>query len=267
MIPVPDPVPTPADCRIVTYNVLYEGAGPEGPTWERRRDGVVGELARLSPDVVALQEVWLSQLPDLRAKLPGFSWVAVDDDQQHTPVGYRDETFDLLETGSFWLVPPGTDPGVPGWDGQYQRLVTHATLRDRTGGPPLTVLSVHLDHEGEHARREGVALVRERLGDIAPGEAVVAGDFNCQPGSPAHDRATADRTDRPSLRDAAAITDTREGPRETYVGFTPEDQPKNIDHVLVTDGLGVERVVCCVPPGESTLPPSDHRPVLVDLRY
>jgi endonuclease/exonuclease/phosphatase family metal-dependent hydrolase len=267
MTPVPDPVPEPAGRRIVTYNVLYEGVGPDGPPWERRREAVVDELGRLSPDIVGLQEVWLSQLPDLRAALPEFSWVAIDDAQQHTPIAYRSDSFDLLDWGSFWLVPHGTDPGVPGWDANYQRLVTHATLQDRTGGPPLTVLSIHLDHEGEHARREGVGLVRERVGDIAAGEAVVAGDFNCRPGSPAHERATADRPDLRSLRDVAAVAKHRAGPSETYTGFRPADEARNIDHVLVTGGVTVERVVTCVPPSESTHPPSDHRPVFADIRY
>ncbi len=265
-VPVPDPVPAPADCRVVTYNVLYEGANPPGHGWERRRPAVVAELERLSPDVLALQEVWLSQLPALRAALPAFSWVATDGDQQHTPIAYRDDAFDLLDSGQFWLVPPETGPGRPGWDATYQRLVTHATLQP-TDGPTVTVLSLHLDHEGARARREGVALVRDRLDDLPGEEAVVAGDFNCRPGSPAHERATADRDGWRSLRDAATMADTRTGPTETYTGFTAGDDPKNIDHVLVTDGLDVERVVTCVPPGAEDRPPSDHRPVLVTLRY
>jgi endonuclease/exonuclease/phosphatase family metal-dependent hydrolase len=267
MTPVPDPVPAPTDCRVVTYNVLYAGAEMGGPAWEHRRDAVVGELARLSPDIVALQEVWLDQLPELQAALPEFSWVAVDDTQQHTPIAYRSDAFDLLDRGSFWLVGPETEPGRPGWDGSYQRLVTHATLQDRSGGPALTVMSVHLDHEGERARREGVTLVRDRLEDCPGSEGVVAGDFNCRPGSVAYERATADRPDGRSLRDAAAVADSREGPPETYTGLRPEDDPQNIDHVLVTGGLDVERVVTCVPPAESASPPSDHRPVLADIRF
>jgi endonuclease/exonuclease/phosphatase family metal-dependent hydrolase len=76
----------------------------------------------------------------------------------------------------------------------------------------LTVVSLHLDHEGARARREGIALVRDRLGDFPGDVAVVAGDFNCPPGSPAHDRATADREDARQFRDAAAVADSREGP-------------------------------------------------------
>jgi endonuclease/exonuclease/phosphatase family metal-dependent hydrolase len=217
--------------------------------------------------VVALQEVWLDQLPDLRAALPAFSWVAVDDDHQHTPVAYRSEAFELLDWDSFWLAGPETEPGRPGWDGTYQRLVTHATLRDRASDQRFTVASVHLDHTGDRARREGVTLVRERLTDVVGGEAVVAGDFNCRPGSPAHERATTDRAGLLPLQDATTVADAREGPAETYTGFTSEDEPGNIDHVLVTEGLDVERVVTCVPSAESTRPPSDHRPVVADLRY
>jgi endonuclease/exonuclease/phosphatase family metal-dependent hydrolase len=266
MTPVPDPVPAPADRRIVTYNILYEGANPDHP-WEQRRGRVVDELERLSPDILALQEVWLNQLTALRSSLSGFSWVTVEDPQQHTPIAYREAAFDLETWGSFWLVPPESEPGVPGWDAAYQRLVTHATLRDRQEEVLLTVVSLHLDHEGARARREGIALVRDRLGDFPGDVAVVAGDFNCPPGSPAHDRATADREDARQFRDAAAVADSREGPAESYTGFGPSDAPANIDHLLVSDGLAVERAVTCVPPSESTRPPSDHRPVFADIRY
>lgn len=263
--PVPDPVPASTDCRVLTYNVLYDGVSDESDDWTDRSEWLVDELDRLQPDVVAFQEVWMDQFRELRSALPAFSFVGTDDSRQHTPIAYRTDGFDLQEWGTFWLSGPETDPGVPGWDGTYQRLVTHVTLRDQSQSRTLTVYSVHLDHEGARARRKGIELVRERVPDT--GDAIVAGDFNCQPGSPAYRRAVVDHSELRSLSDAATVAASVSGPAETYTGFTDEDESQNIDHILVTGGLAVERVVTCIPRDEDTRPPSDHRPVFADLRY
>lgn len=262
---VPDPVPAPTDCRILTYNVLYDGVNTESDDWTDRRAWLVDELDRLQPDVIAFQEVWMNQFRNLRSALPAFSFVGTDGDRQHTPIAYRTNQFDLCEWGTFWLSGPETDPGLPGWDGTYQRLVTHATLCDRNHSQELTVYSVHLDNEGTQARQEGIQLVREHVSNT--GEAIVAGDFNCLPDSPAHRRATVEQSGLRSLSDVTTEAASVSGPAETYTGFTARDDPRDIDHILVTSGLAVEQVVTCVPRNEDTQPPSDHRPVFADLWY
>jgi endonuclease/exonuclease/phosphatase family metal-dependent hydrolase len=267
--PIPDPVPPQPDCRILSYNVLYEGVGPDGHGWADRREAVTAELARLSPDVVAFQEVWMGQFTDLGDSLSEFSWVAATETPAHTPIAYRTDLFELTESGTLWLAPPDEEPGVPAWDATFQRLSTYATLEDPSSGQSLTVLNVHLDHEGEQARREGIALARERLTERQPDtEVVLAGDFNCQPTDPAYRRATSKHEEWVALSDAASVAHTVGGPKHTYTGFEIEDwEPQNIDHVLVSDGLEVEQAVTCVPPTEPELRPSDHRPVLADISY
>jgi endonuclease/exonuclease/phosphatase family metal-dependent hydrolase len=257
------------DCRVVSYNVLYAGLGPEGHDWTDRRRAVVAELDRLSPDVVAFQGVWMAQVDDLQASLPAFSWVTATETPAHTPIAYRSDQFELIEADTFWLSPPGTVSGAPAWDAAFQRLATYATLDDRTTDTTVTVLSVHLDHEGNRARREGVTLIRDRLDDVAAdSEVVVAGDFNCRPGDPAHARATAEHESWQPLADAASVAAETGGPAAIYTGFDIEQMdPQNIDHVFVSDGIDVERVVTCVSPVAPNRRPSDHRPVLADLSW
>ncbi|WP_336327273.1 endonuclease/exonuclease/phosphatase family protein [Halovenus sp. HT40] len=267
--PFPDPVPEPAECRLVSYNVLYEGVAPDGHGWSERSAAVIAELRRLSPDIIAFQEAWKNQYAELRELLPAFSWVAATDTPAHTPIAYRSDQFDLASSGTFWLSPPEADPGTPAWDAMYQRLATYATLDDLDTDRSLTVMNVHLDHEGDRARREGVALARDRLADLATGsEIALAGDFNCQPGDRAYDRATTDHEGWPSLSDAGTVAEQTAGPTETYTGFPGEDyQPENIDHVFVSDGVAVDRVLTCLPATSPDQRPSDHRPVLADLSY
>jgi len=49
----------------------------------------------------------------------------------------------------------------------------------------LVVVNTHLDHISEEARQKGTALIASRLAEQDV-PVVVGGDFNCEPGSPAH---------------------------------------------------------------------------------
>ena len=254
--------------RVLTYNVRYEGT-TDGPlSWEARRSAVVSELRRLDADVLALQELWLNQLPDLRERLTDYEWVAESGELPHTAIAYRPARFALVEGETFWLSEPDAEPGAAGWDATYQRRVTRATLRDRETERPLAMYSVHLDHEGDRARREGIGVIRDRASTLGNDcEVVVAGDLNAEPGALAYERAVAVEPGWRSLHDAARVASVVDGPGATYTGFGGEDD-RCLDHVLVSDRLSVDRFRRCVPSSESSrFRPSDHRPVLAELRH
>jgi endonuclease/exonuclease/phosphatase family metal-dependent hydrolase len=210
----------------------------------------------------------MEQFADLRSSLPDLSWVAATETPAHTPIAFRTDLFEVADSGTFWLSPPDKDPGVPAWDATYQRLATYATLDHLGTGKRMSVMNVHFDHEGEQARRESVSLVRDRLTEMPGDETLLAGDFNCQPGDPAYRRTTAEKAGWTALSDARSRAETTGGPSETYTGFESEpDESTQIDHIMVSDGIGVERLLTCVPTAEPEMKPSDHRPVLADLSY
>lgn len=269
------------EVRLLTYNVLYEGAadglypelGAETDmySWENRRDSVAETVVGQEPDIVAFQEVWLGQSEDLRGRLPEFGWVGRGGEMEHTPIAYRKDRFAVVDEGAFWLSEPDAEPGEAGWDASNQRLVTHATFREADGSR-LAVFSVHLDHEGELARREGARLVREEVTGLTDDEtpAVVAGDFNCEPGSEAYEKMTEEDALLRNLRETRASASVVDGPKMTFTGLHEEDDEDEmqIDHAFVTDQVVVERHTTCVPDSEREgFRPSDHRPVVVDLRY
>ncbi len=264
--------------RVGTYNVRYAGIDEGQFAWEQRRDAVVTAIRRADADVMALQEVWLEQLPDLRDRL-NYEWIAHPDASgPHTPLAYEPTRFTVVDDGTFGLAPGG-ERGVVAWDAHFQRLVTYATLRDRQTDRTFTVFSVHFDHEGTTARRESARLLTDRLPD---GPCVVAGDYNCESGSEPYRRLAE------PLIDTAHRAADRQGPRSTYVGFgrsdedaaaanrddpdgrggadqddvgpsTPIDR-RRLDH-LFARGFDVQRHRVCVPDGLA----SDHRPVVTDL--
>lgn len=271
--------------RVATYNVRYSGLDGGALAWDARRDGVAATIRAIAPDAVALQECWLGQLDDLRERLPGYGWAGVPDAAgEHTPVGYRTDRVALEAVDAFG-VAPGGERGVAAWDADLPRTVTRATLRVPGVERAVPVFSVHLDHRGSEARLEGARLVVDRLPD---GPVVVAGDCNCEPGSAPY------RVLAAELDDARAVAADRSGPAATYVGFggraageSDAPEPRRIDHVFVRGfDVAAYRVVgsgdvgvsldgdADVPPGDGAnpsasdgadLPPSDHRPVVVDL--
>ena len=262
--------------RLLSYNVLYTGVedglypeiDTEAYTWEERRDTVAEAIKAEGPDIVTFQEVWMNQFDDLRERLPGFGWVGSDEGTKHTPIAYRTDRFDIVDRGSFWLSEEDAEPGEAGWDGAHQRLVTYATLRN--GEDEVTVFSVHLDHVGEEARREGARMVREKVTAIGGDTPViVAGDFNCEPGSDAYKRMIEGNEAWRGLEDTRETARAVEGPEITFTGLHEDDseEEQNLDHIFVAD-FDVVRQATVVPEDESEeFRPSDHRPVVADLVY
>ena len=251
--------------RVATYNLRYAGLD-DGPwSWDRRRDRVAAVLGEIGADVLALQECWYGQLDDLRARTD-YDWVAFPDDNgAHTPIGFDPDRFDRVDADAFGIAPDG-ERGVVGWDAAYPRQATRATLRDRTTQTTFAVVSVHLDHRGSTARREGAKFVRDRLPD---GPAVVAGDCNCTPDTEPYAALTT------ALSDSRRAATTVDGPEATYVGFggnaTDEDgpaDPRRLDYVFTR---GFETLGVAVHAGDAdgdddpARRPSDHRPVATDL--
>jgi len=126
---------------------------------------------------------------------------------------------------------------------------------DLGGGQLLGLIGVHFSRAGEGLRQTQA----EALGPIAAGlprPLVIAGDFNAAPWSWVTGR-------------AAAVTGTRilgghritwKGRYPTPLGPVPAPWGQQIDHLLVSSGIGVEEITTIVLPG------SDHRGLLVRLR-
>jgi endonuclease/exonuclease/phosphatase (EEP) superfamily protein YafD len=122
-------------------------------------------------------------------------------------------------------------------------------------GLQLGLIGVHFSRAAEGLRRAQT----DALGPIAdrlPRPLVVIGDFNAAPWSWV-------------ARHSAAVTGTRilgghritwKGAYPTPAGPVPALWGQQIDHVLVSDGVGVEAVTTIVLPG------SDHRGLQVRLR-
>lgn len=167
--------------RAMTFNIRLDTAADGPNAWPHRQDMVADLIRYEAPDVVGLQEVLLHQKEMLEGALADYSFVGVGRDDgaetgEFSPLGWRTDRFDLVDSGTFWLSPTPELPGK-GWDAAYPRIATWAMLRDRGSGQLIRVLNTHFDHVGFRAKLESAAALAQWVGrENMP--TIVLGDFN-----------------------------------------------------------------------------------------
>ncbi len=201
--------------RVVTFNVRYGSADDAEFAWPNRRKPLLDLLEQLDPDILCLQETLYFQLEEIADRLRHFDWIGVGRDDGASSGEFASIFLKgpkPVRSGTFWLSPTPEVPGSMGWGARLPRICTWAELDG------LTVANVHLDHESILARKEGVALVLDRL----PAHCLLCGDFNATP-------------DEASIQSvlAAGFTDFAAGTGGTYNDFkeNPPDPPR-IDYIF-----------------------------------
>lgn len=259
----------PQELTVMTLNMRYDNPEDGANNWRFRRERIAELIRSEAVDLLGTQEVLANQFDDLQALLPGYRAVGVGREDgaragEFNAVFFRSDRFELLDSGVFWLSENPETPGSKGWDGACERLATWTVLRDKSGGE-LLFINTHLDHIGEQARREGVALLLRRIETLRAGRPVIlTGDFNAEPSSPVVARVVADS----ALRSAWDTAPIRSGSAWSFSDFgqLPEEERPLIDYVFY--GGGLEVVSCSILPdtlGGGYL--SDHAPVEVRLKY
>jgi endonuclease/exonuclease/phosphatase family metal-dependent hydrolase len=184
----------------------------------------------------------------------------------------RNDRYQVLEHGTFWLSETPDVIGSKGWDAALPRIATWVKLHDRRCDPDtLFVFNVHFDHMGSLAREKSAELLRERMATIAQAQPVILmGDFN-DPAvmeSPSYRVLTVEEKHTGlTLRDtwSLASRDQRMQGEGTFHGFNGEATRGRIDWILVTDDFqgvdaGIDRMQ------DNGRYPSDHFPVWATFR-
>jgi endonuclease/exonuclease/phosphatase family metal-dependent hydrolase len=157
-----------------------------------------------------------------------------------SPVFYRRERFELVESGHFWLSPTPDLVGSIGWDARITRLATWVVLRDRTvpESRPILFLNTHFDHVGQQARLESARVIRNFVeARLDRFDAIVAGDFNAGEDSPPYRALKAGDALRDTYR---LVQPERQGNEGTFTAFDPNATGGDrIDWILVSGAFGV----------------------------
>jgi endonuclease/exonuclease/phosphatase family metal-dependent hydrolase len=267
--------------RITTFNLRY-GSAPDGAQrWARRKALVVERLRALDPDLLSLQECRDdAQARFLKRQLPEYEWLSVrrslsdSPDLEMTPLLYRRASFQLLETGFFWLSETPSIIGSRSWGADFPRTVTWARLLTLASPPwELVFLSVHIDYATPEAQERSAALLRAFIDRLHPQQPVVlAGDFNAPKDSLPFHILTAPNAASPGLSDvfqrlhppgeAAGAPDPPPArpPDGSFHAYGMLTDPPAIDWILISPQFNVleARVETFQQDG---IYPSDHYPV------
>ncbi len=257
--------------RVMTFNIRLDTASDDANAWPYRRTMVIDLIRHEAPDVLGMQEVLVGQKRALEEALPEYAVLGVGRDDgreggEFSPVAFRRDRFELLESGTFWLSATPQTPAA-GWDAALPRVATWAILRDRRAGETIRVLNTHFDHVGQLARANSARQI-VRWVENGPGAGlptIVMGDFNAAPGSEPY--RILNNPNASSLVDSGVVSRSpRYGPQGTFTGFNiTHDASEPIDHIFVTSELTVDSHQVITQHWGGRLP-SDHYPVQAVLR-
>ncbi|MDR2467018.1 MAG: endonuclease/exonuclease/phosphatase family protein [Prevotellaceae bacterium] len=186
------------ELNIMTFNIRYDNPADAPNAWTNRREHVARTILRHNIDIVGFQEVLNGQLNDLKALLPEYDCFGVGrtdgaEAGEYCPVFYKRSRFKLEDSACFWLSETPDAPGSKGWDAACERIVTCTRLSDADANADadadadasrrqILFVNTHLDHVGAVARKESVALLLRKIGEMRKGAPVIlVGDFNAPP--------------------------------------------------------------------------------------
>ncbi|MFM1898795.1 MAG: hypothetical protein RL577_1035 [Bacteroidota bacterium] len=282
--------------RFMTYNLRYAGAADGPNAWDQRFLYLIDQIQRMKPDVLGTQEGLYRQLMDIegfvasdslhrlscsRAGLTPetqslaevYHWVGTGRDSgdsrgEHTAIFYRRDRFSCLYSETFWLGKHSQEPSVA-YDAALPRIATLALLKDLNNGRTLCVLNTHFDHVGAKARAKAAkqlwAVVQQYQKFRYP--VVLMGDLNLLP------------EEEPIRFLSSHMQEAWESTQWHYTG-SPWGEPihgtfnafqygkpheRRIDYVFATRDWTVLKHGI-IPESTHGLYPSDHFPVLVDMR-
>ncbi len=265
------------DVRVMSFNIRYGTANDGENHWDRRREFLVQTIVEFNPDLLGTQETLGFQRDYLDEHLPEHEAFGVgrdhgDERGEMTAVFFRQDRFEKLDGGHFWLSETPEVPGSKSWDTSLTRMVTWLKLRDlkAEGMPVVWFFNTHFDHRGEEARRKSARLIRQRVSDLTGGHrAIVTGDFNAAEGSAPYVALFAEESgDESPLIDTFRVIHLEPGTNEgTFSSFKSETTGNGrIDWIGCTRDWTIKSADIDRTSRDGRTP-SDHLPVTAILQH
>lgn len=183
----------PAGIKVISYNIRMGTAEDGTNSWQYRYPASGMMLDDQKPDIFGLQEALPEQKQYLEDVLPDYNGIGVPRDDgkkkgEIMAIFWNKKTIKMLKWGTYWL---SETPEVPskGWDAACLRTATWALMKDKKSGKKFYYVNTHLDHVGWEARKNGLALIVDRIGKMNKEgyPMVLTGDFNMEIDRPEFD--------------------------------------------------------------------------------
>ena len=255
-----------AQMLVGSYNIRYKNAQDSlrGDLWTKRCQVICDQVNFMSPDIFGAQEVLYPQLQDMLRGLDGYDYIGVGRDDgeragEYAAIFYKKNRVRLLSQGNFWLSETPERPGL-GWDAACRRTATWTLLKDLSCDKEFYFVNTHLDHVGQEARRKGLALIVDRIGQMNPKgfPMILTGDFNVYPDDPC---LTELRTMMTDAWETAPEID--EGP--TWHGWGTVSGTRHIDYIFYSGFQKCTSLVRLTKSYDNVPFVSDHYPVIAVL--
>ena len=258
--------------RVATLNVHYLKEWSDDPVmhWHPRHKAVVAVMRAIDADIFAFQEMETfdgrafnpdnRQADTIHREFPEYRAAAMGPAEvfpNTQPIFFRHDRLRLEDEGFFFFSPTPDVPYSRPWFGRYPSFATWARFTDRTSEVSLLVVNVHIDNDRYRTMVRSSDLVVDRVAGIRRDgdRVIVLGDFNAF-------------RFMPVVRRIAAGTGTAAAPGNgsTFHFYRGLRLFPAIDHVLVDTAFHVtaSRTVRSRP---DDVWPSDHFPVVVDVRF
>ncbi len=246
---------------VMSYNVYIKGTGDKSP--ENRTPLVAENIRKYNPDSFGLQEAdegWMERLPAL---MTDYAYVGIGRNSnkgggEASPVFYKKDKYDLLDSGTFWLSKT-PEKASKGWDAMFKRICTYAVLKDKETGFTYAHFNAHFDHLGVIARLESVAVIAEKITEIAPDIPVLfSGDLNHYKHADMYARVL-----ESGLKDTKYLAKTVSGGNVTYHGYSElveKDAP--IDFIFTNSFASDVESYAIISEKVNGIYASDHHPVV-----
>lgn len=264
------------DATVMTYNIriISLDDNDEGNGWDVRKAQLVDMIDRYDPDILGMQEDMTPQQAYIFSRMnPEYAYVdgpAFNDalKARHS-IYYKKSDYKLLRKEKFWL---SETPDVisKGWDANENRICLYARLQHKASGKIIHVFNTHFDHIGSEARKNSALLVVERIKQYTDNDTgarvIFMGDLNATNGSGSglitHNNL------KTYLHDAQNDSPSGlEGPNGTFSGFDGSNVATNrIDYIYYRN-LAIIRYKHIDEKLSNGRYPSDHIPVLAEVRY
>ena len=173
-------------------------------------------------------------------------------------VFYRHASFQVLDSGHFWLSDTPQVAGSKTWGNHYPRMATWVQFKNKSNGHIFYFLNTHLDHEIEEARVSGAKKLAHYINMWSKGyDIFVTGDFNCEIGTSAAYQILRNEAQLcDAVQDADEVVNGEYGTFHDYAGGSAAEM---IDWILYRGAISSLRseVILLQKDGQY---PSDHYP-------
>jgi endonuclease/exonuclease/phosphatase family metal-dependent hydrolase len=178
---------------------------------------------------------------------------------------------------TIWLNEKQDSPDAPAWDGSdYERFAIYAQFKDLTSGIHFWFLTTHFDHIGVQARTESAKIVMN-LAQQLNGPTIITGDFNCFPQLGGAQLYQLLCSHVPSIQDSRQHAKHIFGVDGSWIGWEYDQYRQKEGHAKY-DHIFVKQIATVLQHGiiddqvedqqlGKTLYPSDHRPVISDIKF